>query len=141
MQRLSILSGQHIIMTRKSLILSLLIFFIVGCHKRNSQIEHTDLIGKWKLTESLADPGDGSGTWQPADPIHPSYIEFNSDGTLAVTPYNMYAADRYKILSDSTMLFIRSTDSLQMRYEFSKSSFILHPRCYEACGQKYIAIE
>ena len=124
---------------KQTLLLTIVIFFIIGCEK-SKQVENNSLVGKWKLTESYADPGDGSGTWQPADAAHPGYLEFKTDGTVTITPYNIYNAERYKITSDSTLLFIRSTDSIFTRYSFSKTLLILYPPCIEGCGEKYIAV-
>jgi hypothetical protein len=124
---------------KQILLLILFSFFIICCEK-SKQVENNSLVGKWKLTESFADPGDGSGDWQPADPARPSYLEFKTDGTVAITPYNIYNAEHYKITSDSTLLFIRSTDSIFTRYSFSKTLLTLYPPCIEGCGQKYIAV-
>ena len=139
-QRFSLFKGQiQNDAMRKVCLLFAIIFSIISCQK-SSQAKHSNLVGKWKLTESYMDPGDGSGVWQAADPAHPGYIEFKSDGTLITTPYNIYAATRYKTTSDSTVLFIRETDTLPMRYNFSKTLLVLYPPCDEGCGQKYIAV-
>ncbi|MBS1596865.1 MAG: hypothetical protein JST75_01465 [Bacteroidetes bacterium] len=127
-------------MMKKIFILPVCIFLLVSCDKNIKPISRDSIIGKWKLTETLADPGDG-GTWQHADSNHPVYLTFNADETLTATPGSPYNAIRYKILSDSTMLFIRTMDTLQMRYVFLQTSLAIYPPCYKACGQKYIAVE
>jgi hypothetical protein len=87
------------------------------------------------------DPGDGSGTWKPADPAHPSYIQFNADGSYTSVPPQFIDADRYKILNDSVVIFIGTTiDSMPMRYHFLPATLTIYPPCYEGCGFKYIAV-
>ena len=88
MQRSSWDGGQQKKTMKQTLLLTVVIFFIIGCEK-SKQVENNSLVGKWKLTESYADPGDGSGTWQPADAAHPGYLEFKTDGTVIITPYNI----------------------------------------------------
>lgn len=88
------------------------------------------------------DPGDGSETWQPANPAHPEYVQFNTDGTITSSPSNFYNADHYRTLNDSVILFIRqATDSLPMRYELTKSKLAIYPPCIEGCGYKYVAVQ
>ncbi|WP_408034315.1 hypothetical protein [Tenacibaculum aestuarii] len=50
-----------------------------SCSNEQNNIE-ADSVGKWKLIEVLADPGDGSGTFEPVESN--KTIEFKSDGTL-----------------------------------------------------------
>ena len=113
-----------------------------GCKKTStaSTSERTSLLGKWMLTEYLVDPGDGSGTYQPADPTHPVYIEFKANDSLIMTPANIYA-DVFEVTSDSTILLGSDSEKYTIRYEFRSALLTLHPRCYEPCGQKYIPVE
>ena len=118
---------------------------VIACNKKNGATagKRADgsIVGKWKLTESLADPGDGSGVWTAADPVNPVYLEFKEDNSLIFTPSGIYNSDHYRILSDSTILFLRDTDQLQLRYKLLENKLTLTPPCYEPCGQKYIAVE
>jgi hypothetical protein len=57
----------------------LCILVIIGCSP-HEEIDSTILVGKWKLIESLADPGDGSGTYQPVKGNY--FIDFLTDGTF-----------------------------------------------------------
>lgn len=54
------------------------ILLVLSCIEQEST--DNNLIGRWRLTEVLLDPGDGSGTFQgvSSDKI----IEFHSDGTV-----------------------------------------------------------
>ncbi len=115
-----------------------ILFVAPACKKNNA--ENSSLIGKWKLTEYLADPGNGSGTWQPADPLHPEYLEFKKDGILIFSANNIYNPDHYQITSDSTMIFIRSVENFPIRYHLYGNQLSLYPPCIEACGERYISV-
>ncbi len=119
--------------------MAVMVFAVAGC-KKSSNVENSNLIGKWKLTESLADPGDGSGTWQMADPSNPQYLEFKNDGRLIFSPTGMYDSDHYQVSSDSTMIFLRGRESFPMRYHLSENMLCLFPPCIEGCGLKYISV-
>ena len=67
----------------KNSILILLAMFLLNCSSDDSKPSgETALIGKWKLIEQLADPGDGSGTFQPIE--SDIVIEFFSNGNVEV---------------------------------------------------------
>ena len=123
---------------KQLLLIAILILSQVACQKKSAPVENESIVGKWRLTESLSDPGDGSGKWQPADPLHPQFLEFRPDGT-AVSPGS--ATVGYKIISDSTLLFITDADSIPLRYHFTKTTLALTPPCYEACGMHYVAVK
>jgi hypothetical protein len=127
---------------KKILLLTLVCCLGAGCKKtvQSPNTARESLLGKWMLSEFLVDPGDGSGTYQPADPTHPVYLEFKPNDSLIMSPANIYS-DFYEITSDSTILFGRGPDQFASRYEFSETLLTLHPRCYEPCGQKYIPVE
>jgi hypothetical protein len=141
MQRYHLFSGQIQKVNMKKVFLLAAVLFSVAACERAKPVVNNNLIGKWKLSESLADPGDGSGTWRVADPLHPSYLEFKNDGTLSFSPYNIYNSDRYQIISDSTMIFFRGSESFNMRYKFSKTLLSLYAPCIEACGSRYIPVQ
>ena len=138
MQRFIGLNGHtKKIKMKKVALLILVVFAFSACKK---DIKNSELIGKWKLIESLADPGDGRGTWQPSDPSNPKYIEFLKDGTLMFTPSGQYDSERYEITSDSTMTFFRGSGNSTMRYHMSGNLLTLNSPCIEACGSKYIKV-
>jgi hypothetical protein len=45
-----------------------------------ADLDTKEITGKWQLTESLADPGDGSGTWQTVE--NGRTLEFDEDGMV-----------------------------------------------------------
>lgn len=125
--------------------LIVILIIVAACSRNSSETTNKraagSLVGKWRLTETLMDPGDGSGTWQHADPLHPSYLEFKSDSTVVFTPPGTWDSDHYKILDGTSMIFLRDTLQFHYRYKLSENNLILNPPCYEACGMKYEAVE
>ncbi len=99
-----------------------------GCNKN---ISKTGLIGKWKLTEALYDPGDGSGQWTP--PSQLTTLEFTSVGILK---YNDNKPSvNYKIISDSALQITSSSNTENINYELNGNKLTLRPQCIEACWQ------
>jgi hypothetical protein len=111
---------------------------LVACKKAVTQFSNSSIVGKWKLSEYLADPGDGSGTWHSAASLDPSYLEFKEDGTLSVSPYSVYSCDHFQVTSDSTIIFFRGSEKFDRWYHFSKTLLTLSGGCIEACGGRYI---
>ena len=70
---------------KKTILLPLcLSVLLISCSGSNiDKGTKNKLTGKWKLVEALADPGDGSGTFQPVE--SEKTIEFRNDGTLIVS--------------------------------------------------------
>jgi len=50
---------------KKLILLLFLSGVLFSCHKNDEELAPTSLAGTWKLTEVLADIGDGKGTFQP----------------------------------------------------------------------------
>ncbi|WP_428743437.1 hypothetical protein [Tenacibaculum sp.] len=64
---------------KKQIFLLLSIGLMFSCSNDQNSFE-TELIGKWKLIEVLADPGDGSGAFEPVE--SDKTIEFKNNGIL-----------------------------------------------------------
>ena len=120
------------------ILLTAILFSLAACKKIVSQNSNSSLIGKWQLSEYLADPGDGSGTWHSAASMNPSYLEFKDDGTLNVTPYSVNNWDHYQLTSDSTITFLRGSDQFIRWYHYSKTLLTISGGCIEACEERYI---
>jgi hypothetical protein len=111
--------------------------------KKDGHTAGNNLTGKWKLTESLADPGDGSGKWTnvPTSPV--VYVQFDSDGKLEGTAFPEYIS--YVIKDSVTLTFTSKDDVLQnYRYSIKAGTITISPdgpiRCFEACGTKYVKL-
>lgn len=125
----------------------LAILIIAACSKENNEIidvlaNPEVLVGKWKLSETLSDPGDGSGKWTKASGKS-SYIEFKANGELgSYGDYQTYA------VKDSSILKFTEADGLKYQnysYELKDGKLSMSPAgpiwCIEACGARYIKVE
>jgi hypothetical protein len=59
------------------------IFLVISCKKDESKSDVNELLGKWKLVQIYADPGDGSGTWRTIESNKTR--EFKANGEMIVT--------------------------------------------------------
>ncbi len=123
---------------RNFILLTTILFSLVACKKTATQNSNISIIGKWELSATLADPGDGSGTWHPADSQNPSYLEFKEDGTLVSTPYSVNSWDHYQLTSDSSVIFFRGSEQFINAYQVTDTMLTLFGSCVEACGERYI---
>lgn len=139
MQRFCIDTGHAKKRSMKQIIPAFLLLFIFsGCDKQHFGSE---LMGKWKLTESRNDPGDGSSKWEPADPLHPEYVEFFPGGIVKFSPQKENDPNRYRVTGDSTLVFVRNGNRIQYVYRISGSTLELKPPCFEPCGLRYKAVD
>lgn len=118
------------------------IAIISSCEKDDKNPD-PELLGKYKLVETLVDPGDGSGTFQPVDSEKTIYFYSNdlitSNGDLCdfSTEADEPSSGTYS-LQDSTFTSANCTSSgLPYRFEKSGSYLILIYPCYEGCLAKY----
>lgn len=129
-------------------ILSLLTLLVLMACEENKEVviakdaptTNDGLIGKWKLVESLSDPGDGSGTFQPVTERERQVLEFKANGTLLINSSPM----RYELLPNQYVK-ITSTDGkneFRWRYDnLTPSSLTFNYQCIEPCAGKYIAVQ
>jgi hypothetical protein len=122
----------------KYFILLLVLFVLISCSKssENSNKIPASLIGRWNLTEYLADPGDGSGTWKHTETE--DYIEFTQDSTVLSNKPGTGDITRFGLPNDSTILFIYPTYNITNSYKIEGNQLTLMGGCIEACGSKYI---
>jgi len=118
---------------------SLLIFFAFtalvysACKKNNDG--PGELYGSWKLTETLADPGDGSGKYVKVKERR--ILTFERSGNITgdvLTPFT-----KYKVL-DSARLEL-SADKIQTviyYYKVTAKTLTINPQCIEGCGLRFI---
>ena len=126
---------------KKVIFLAAALFFVAACKKATTRSVHDGIVGKWKVSEYLADPGDGSGTWQPANPSNPMYLEFKSNGMLVANPSGGNNFDHYELTSDSTLIFSGGNQNAQRWYRLSDTSLTITGGCFEACGTRYIPVQ
>jgi len=115
-----------------NLILIFIILSLTACEKFGSE---TSIIGKWKLTETLADPGDGSGKWQSVSGSK-YYLILNSDGSI--TGNAIADFKQYRIIDDRMIEFVFQNGTTTTRsYKLNSNSLEISGGCYEACGARY----
>lgn len=102
-----------------------------------------ELVSKWKLIETLADPGDGSGQFQPVE--SDKTMEFFADGTvvsngilcqMSVESGNnstgTYSELEMNITPDNCGI-----NPFVVLYEIQESHLVLSYPCFEPCREKY----
>lgn len=109
-----------------------------SCSKK-STAHGGELVGKWKQTEYLIDPGNGSGTWQPYQG-EPTFLTFKADGTVEYNRpvFTMQDYDRYSIIEVGKMWLLSSSgDSAQHSYSIENNRLTIGLRCIEPCGARF----
>ena len=126
--------SKNLTMKKLALLLSIvLITMYVSCKKENDG--PGEIYGRWKLTETLSDPGDGSGKYIKVK--EDKYVAFDASG---------------KILGDALpdLLTFRILDSVRIEvtaknqkqpltywYKVSRTKLTLNPPCIEGCGLRF----
>jgi len=132
---------------KKTILLLGLFVFMSSCSNDDSGVDtNADLIGEWKLIETNADPGDGSGTFQPVNSDKVVVFSINgtitSNGSICILSIdsNNPTSGTYS-LSEFT---ISSSDCVEMerdvKFEIVNSKLIMRYPCIEACEGKFTKI-
>ncbi|MFK7748990.1 MAG: hypothetical protein AB8B65_11400 [Kordia sp.] len=126
---------------KKLLVIFALILSISSCSNDDDDATET-LTGSWRLTATLLDPGDGSGTFLPID--SETDLNFSVDGTTVtsnVSFCNMsevfsatYSATAGTIILDEC----GALSPLTIFFEIQGNELILSYPCIEACLYKYV---
>ncbi len=122
------------------------VLFLMTCKKDNGNSNsNTALTGKWKMSEGLADPGDGSGTWQPVSKeASQLYVQFDTNGKLEGTAF---PNDVSYVVKDPVTLTFTSKDKViqNYRYNINNGTLTMSPAgpivCYEPCGTRYTKVK
>ena len=112
-----------------------------ACVSQKNNVTTPTLVGKWQLTETLADIGDGKGTWTAVSKDSVLTSEFKSDGSI--TGNAMPGTTRYAI-TDSVHLAMtveHNVTPIDYRYKVSQDTLLLNPPCREACGMRFIRVK
>lgn len=119
---------------------TILAVLLIACSKSETDKIENTLLGKWKLTSTLADPGDGSGQWRPvSEQSDYLYIKFNADSSIESNGYSDFK--KYSV-TDSVHLEFTRTDKTKIRYWYkvNNSNLELNAPCIEACGERFIRV-
>ncbi len=129
----------------KRLVLLLAITLTLMSCNDNNNSETEIIFGEWKLIETLADPGDGSGVFLPIE--SDKFIEFFNDGTFTSNGTLCQMSDEITSTTGTyseTESQIYPTDcnnpDLSLTFEIINSRLIINYFCIEPCKEKYVKV-
>ena len=130
---------------KKSIYLLLLLGLLFSCNKNDNETTgNSALVGSWKLTALMVDPGNGSGIFNPV--ISNKTLVFDNNGNLSCngticdmsTDSNTSSTGNYT--EANTSIIASSCQNLTIKYELIGNTLILNYPCIEPCKAKYIKI-
>lgn len=133
----------------KYLFLSLIIF---SCSEDNSrESETSEFLGKWKLTQTLFDPGDGSGVYVDVDSNDNREIEFLSNGNVISNYALCFENPDQPLIDNFSAPYFADDDYIlpndcfpegyNIEYRLQGENLILSYPCIEGCLYKFVRIE
>ena len=121
---------------KKTLVLACLFVAVISCtYSDDTVIQETEIAGTWTLVATLADPGDGSGTFRPnsgktliihTDGTFTSNVDFCSRD-IPATSNGTYDIDK------QTM----AVGNCNAGYEFNNQYLEIYFPCIEGCAERY----
>jgi hypothetical protein len=129
---------------KKIITLLAAIAITIACN-RNDDNRDTTIEGNWKLVEILADPGDGSGTFQAVESA--KVITFSGNGTVAsngnICDMTTDAASPSNgIYSAAENVIIPDCDTIEsLVYTIQGNHLIINYPCFEPCRAKYVRVD
>jgi hypothetical protein len=132
-------------------IIALGIFVTIVSCKKNNNAEgpyNDSIIGKWKIIEVYADPGDGSGKFRKTD--SKKSLEITSDsifvknGNVCNININTQREEKssYVILSNNTRQVLKADIcSTDLNIKVEKGILTIYYSCIEGCGEKFVRID
>lgn len=132
-------------MMKNRIVLMALLGIVCACTKSDSSPVKSTLVGSWKLSEILADPGNGSGTFRAV--TSNKTITFDNKGNVGC---NGVICDMFNDASTKASIgtysvidaTITSADcaNTKINYVLKNDTVILIYPCIEACKAKYIRL-
>ena len=130
---------------QKTSFLYLIIFCLSSCTSANEENSTINEIGSWKLIAVLADPGDGSGVFQPV--LSDKTITFETNRTISCTGNlcdlsigsSLNTSGTYS--SNNATIQTTNCNQLQLTYEIEGNTLIINYPFIETCKAKYSRIE
>ncbi|MFT4735967.1 MAG: hypothetical protein ACI8QD_001544 [Cyclobacteriaceae bacterium] len=125
---------------QKITFISLIFSSIILLSSCNEEVAVPMLIGEWALTEVLADPGDGSGTFQPVS--SEQVISFRNDSTFTSVELlcNTVEPSTPQIGTFTASQLQISDCNFELSYEISEGYLFIYLPCIEPCAHKYFKI-
>ncbi|WP_316832472.1 hypothetical protein [Pedobacter aquatilis] len=118
------------------LVIILAFISYTACKKSSISDGPGEVYGKWKLTETLFDPGDGSGKYTKVK--EDKYLTMYKEGKMEGDALPDLSA--FKIVDSVTMEVTSKTYNrvLPYRYKATANTLVLNPPCFEGCGYKFV---
>jgi heat shock protein HslJ len=119
------------------------LFLLLSCSSSTEEVAmDQNELGTWRLIEVLADPGDGSGTFQPV--ISSKTVTFETNGTvrclgnlcnlsIASSPQTTGTYSR-----NTRSITTSNCNQLQLTYEITADELIINYPFIETCKSKYV---
>ncbi|MBC8152783.1 MAG: hypothetical protein H7Z72_07725 [Bacteroidetes bacterium] len=134
----------------KARYLGMMIVALIACKEpvQEPVVQNNGLIGKWKLTETFSDPGDGSGKWMKVKEAF--VLDIKTDSTVIVVgkPIFLTASSTYvlrKISQDKLWFYSPKSasgpDSRYIGYKVTATDLELAYPCDEGCVERFKAIK
>ena len=129
---------------KKILFILLTAGILYSCDKDDDSKSNTELIGNWKLIEVLADPGDGSGTFNSVE--SDKIITFENNGTITsngnLCDMSISSDNQTSGTYSNSELTFNSANCNNPNYDFmfeqNGNVLIINYPCIEPCQAKYI---
>lgn len=135
---------------KKLLLLLMTATLFTSCNNDDdAPTQEVSLIGNWRLIELLADPGDGSGTFQPI--TSDKTLTFNSNGEITSNQSLCNLLNNDPTSNSGTYSTITgninvpscfNNSPLSIGFEISnEGNLIIAYPCIEGCMEKYIKVQ
>ena len=127
------------------LLISIVLITLTSCSKKENQATSNVLVGSWKLTDVLLDPGNGSGTFVPVSSN--KTLIFNTNGNLTSNgnicdlsiESNTSSTGTYS--ESNSTINSASCQNTSILCEVIGTTLILNYPCIEPCKAKYIKVQ
>lgn len=125
---------------KKKLLLLTLSMTLISCYNDddNTPISKS-IVGNWELVAMLADPGDGSGTFQPATG---KTLQFTNQGIV-----NCNVSFCFGSLTQATSTGTYHTTTNTINVDNCTGTYVLNGNnlevshfCIEPCGERYVRV-
>ena len=113
---------------------SLLLILVTSCEE---DLDTTTVIGKWKLIETLSDPGDGSGEYEKYEGNQIATIY--SDSSVVFIEgfcFSQGGVDGKEAIVKVNTIYWPDCN-LTYVYELKEEYLFFYPPCIEPCGLKF----
>lgn len=132
-------------MKAKIVALAVLVLLVISCSNIEEVTSNNLLIGTWKLTEILADPGDGSGTFNSVTSnknlIFSSGGNLSSNGTICDMSIGTNISSTGTYSEANATINSTNCPNNTITYELNGNTLILIYPYIELCKAKYTRIQ